>query len=278
MTNHYEERQQARKESLEQKAGKARKDSGQAYQAARQAVEAIPMGQPILVGHHSEGRHRAALRRHDGNMRKAIESDDKASYYERKAAGVGTGGVSGDDPAAINKLTAELEALQASQLVMKQANAIIRSKAKTIEQKNTALIALGFSAEQAASIQKPDHCQRIGFASYALTNNNSNIRRVEARIEELMALAARPVQVIQGAGYFYRECQEENRIIFTFDEKPDEETRKKMKAEAFKWSPSREGKPYVRKITGNALAAARYLREWLEKKAANSEQLTTKIG
>lgn len=278
MTNRYEERQQARKESLENRAEKARTESGRAFQAARQAVEAIPMGQPILVGHHSEGRHRAALKRQDSNMRKAIQADDKADHYERKAAAVGTGGISGDDPEAIQKLRRELEGLQSSHATMKKANVIIRSNAKSQEQKTAELIALGLSAEQAESIQKPDHCRRIGFAPYVFTNNNGNMRRIEKRIEELEALAARPAQQIQGVGYIYREDREENRIIFTFDQKPDEETRKMMKAEAFKWSPSREGKPYVRKITGNALAAARYLREWLDKKAANSEQLTTQNG
>lgn len=275
MTNHYEERQQARKESLENRAMKARTESGRAFQAAHQAVEAIPMGQPILVGHHSEGRHRAALKRQDSNMRKAIEADSKAEHYERKAAGVGTGGISGDDPEAIQKLRAELKSLQDSQEVMKKANAIIRAKGKTPEQKTAELVGLGFPAANAESIQKPDSLGRIGFPRYSLTNNSSNMRRVEKRIEELEALAARPPQEIQGVGYIYREDREENRLMFAFDEKPDEETRKMMRSEAFKWSPSREGKPYVRKITGNALAAARYLREWLDKKAVNKGRMTT---
>lgn len=275
MTNSYEDRLQARKDSLEDRAGKARTVSTQAFQAARQAVEAIPMGQPILIGHHSEARHRGALRRQDNNMRKAIQADDKAKELARRAAAVGTGGISGDDPEAIQKLRAELLGLQTAQATMKKANVIIRSKTKTQEQKTGELIALGFSAAKAESIQKPDHCQRIGFAPYVFTNNNGNMRRIEKRIEELAALAARPAQEIQGVGYIYREDREENRVMFAFDQKPDEDTRKMLRAEAFKWSPSREGKPYVRKITGNALAAARYLREWLDKKAESPEQLTT---
>lgn len=278
MTNHYEERQQARKESLENRADKARTASGEAHQAARRAVEAIPMGQPILIGHHSEGRHRGALRRYDSNMRKSIEADEKAQHLARKAAAVGTGGISGDDPEAIQKLRAELESLQTSQATMKKANVIIRSKTKTSEQKAVELIALGFSPEKAQSIQVPDFCGRVGFPSYVFTNNGGNMRRIEKRIEELAALAARPAQVIQGAGYTYKEDREENRIMFTFDGKPDEETRKALRGAAFKWSPSREGKPYVRKITGNALAAARYLRAKLDKMAENSEELTTSNG
>jgi len=46
----------------------------------------IPMGQPILVGHHSEGRHRRDLKRIDSGMRKAIEESEKADYFSHKVS------------------------------------------------------------------------------------------------------------------------------------------------------------------------------------------------
>ena len=46
----------------------------------------IPMGQPILVGHHSERRHRRDLDRIDSQMRKSIEESKKADYFSTKAA------------------------------------------------------------------------------------------------------------------------------------------------------------------------------------------------
>ncbi len=44
------------------------------------------MGQPILVGHHSERGHRSLLQKSDNAMRKSVELDDKADYYANKAA------------------------------------------------------------------------------------------------------------------------------------------------------------------------------------------------
>ena len=61
--NAYEERLQARKERLEARAGTAAARSDAAYNRSRKATEGIVMGQPILVGHHSEGRHRRDLAR-----------------------------------------------------------------------------------------------------------------------------------------------------------------------------------------------------------------------
>ena len=45
----------------------------------------IPMGQPILVGHHSEKRHRKDIERMDNSMRKSVEEGKKAEYFADKA-------------------------------------------------------------------------------------------------------------------------------------------------------------------------------------------------
>lgn len=45
----------------------------------------IPMGQPILVGHYSERRHRKAIERIDRNMQKSVEETQKAEYFSDKA-------------------------------------------------------------------------------------------------------------------------------------------------------------------------------------------------
>lgn len=71
-----------------QYADNARKRSDAAFQGSHDAVSGIPFGQPILVGHHSEGRHRAALKRQDSRMRKSIEEDEKAKYWESRAGHV----------------------------------------------------------------------------------------------------------------------------------------------------------------------------------------------
>lgn len=73
-------------------AEKAEERSTQYFQRSEDAVAGIVPGQPILVGHHSEKRHRAALDRSWNAMGKSVaESEkaeahnEKAEYWERKA-------------------------------------------------------------------------------------------------------------------------------------------------------------------------------------------------
>lgn len=147
-------------------------------------AEVIPFGQPILVGHHSEGRDRRYRGRIHDKFGKSFALQDKAKHYEQKAASVGTGGISSDDPDAIQKLRAELEGCEQSQERMKAANKAIRAH-KTADTQIAALLALGFNDKQASELVKPDFAGRIGFADYSLKNNNANMRRIKGRIAEL---------------------------------------------------------------------------------------------
>ena len=72
---------------LENSALNAEKKSNEAYIKTDLSEEAtgIPLGQPILVGHHSERAHRKVLERADNAMRKSIEEDKKAEDYESRA-------------------------------------------------------------------------------------------------------------------------------------------------------------------------------------------------
>ena len=59
------ERLEARLQRREEWAAKRQAKASRSFSAARAAVEGIEPGQPILVGHHSEARHRRALDRCD---------------------------------------------------------------------------------------------------------------------------------------------------------------------------------------------------------------------
>ena len=74
----YRERRLAKAEKLREWAEKRDLKSAERYKMATSRVEMIPLGQPILVGHHSERRHRAAIEQIDSNMAKSIENDEKA--------------------------------------------------------------------------------------------------------------------------------------------------------------------------------------------------------
>jgi hypothetical protein len=84
------ERAEARTERFQEYAGNAASRSQAAYKGVRAIGDGIPMGQPILVGHHSERRARRDVERMDSGMRKSIEEDKKSSYYAERAAASGS--------------------------------------------------------------------------------------------------------------------------------------------------------------------------------------------
>jgi len=70
----------------------ASKKSTQYFEQSHRITEHIPLGQPILVGHHSEHRHRRDLDRSWNAMGKSVEFSNKAKshiskaeYWERRA-------------------------------------------------------------------------------------------------------------------------------------------------------------------------------------------------
>lgn len=80
-----QERARAKAERYEEWADKARERSDAAFERSEKAVAGIPFGQPILVGHHSERAHRAAIDKSWAAMGKSVEEMHKAEAHESKA-------------------------------------------------------------------------------------------------------------------------------------------------------------------------------------------------
>jgi len=242
--NPYEERQARRRASLERGAARASSESERALGAARRIGDAIPFGQPILVGHHSERRHRRDVEKIDRSMRKGVEEAKRAEELARRAAAVGTGGVSQDDPEAIRKLKEELAALRGSQELMVRANKAIRAHGGDGEDAViSALVAVGLKEATARKILQPDFAGRVGFADYALKNNGANIRRIEKRVDELARKAAAPARLpvtgeADGLSFVLSENKESNRTQVAFSGKPGESLRGRFKSRGFRFSPS----------------------------------------
>src|SRR3990167_6283344 len=175
--NDYETKQEARKQRMLDLADRMQSASDAAYKRARNMASVIPMGQPILVGHHSEKRDRNYRARIWRTQDRCLELQKKAEYFRGKAESVGKGGISSDDPEAVVKLKEELAKLEKLQDAMKKANAIIR-KHKAQASAVPELMALGIKEARAFDLLKPDFCGRIGFAHYATSNNNANMRRI----------------------------------------------------------------------------------------------------
>lgn len=237
--NHYEAKQEARRERLEARADRLRREADAAFKRADMSEEAtgIPFGQPVLVGHHSEGHHRAAIARADRAMRKSIDLSKAANEAAGRAASVGYGGISSDDPDAIAKLKAELADAEKRQELMKDCNSIIRRHKSTGALPH--LIQRGLNEKVAASLLQCDVVHGLGFASYQITNNGANIRRIKARIEQLQAMAKREtVEKEASNGLRIVENAEANRLQLFFPGKPDDATRAELKSRGFRWAPS----------------------------------------
>src|SRR5258708_18718485 len=82
LMNDFASKRERRAERFHELAEKHDNISDGRHFAARQQLEMIPPGQPILVGHHSETRHRAQLKRIDRHFAKAKEHHDKARSEE----------------------------------------------------------------------------------------------------------------------------------------------------------------------------------------------------
>jgi len=177
-------------------------------------------------------------------MRKSIEADKRSKKLAARAAAVGTGGISSDDPAAVAKLRAELARLQRKQDEWKNVNAAIRKHAKAgAPAQLAALIGLGVPKGVATDLLEPDFAGRVGIADYQLKNNNSNMRRIEQRIKELTARAAASEREaiegeVDGLAFKLVENREVNRVQITFEGKPSNEVRQRLKAAGFRWAPS----------------------------------------
>lgn len=255
--NTYEERQHARKARYERQAENARKQSEIDSHEGVSMLKVIPSGQPILVGHHSERAHRNLLARSDNKMRKSIEGEKKAEYYEDKAKAVGKGGISGDDPQAIQKIEDKIKGLNDSHALMKAANKILRKNPHDKE----GLLALGMSEDVCDQVLNPPSWLPAGYAGFELSGNRAEIKRLQQRLNELKKRAQYATSEMSTQHYTYRHDVEENRVMFIFNGKPEEKKRALLKQHAFKWSPRRGA--WVRQATINGLNAARSLRRHL---------------
>ncbi len=81
------ERAEERAERFEDYSEKRADDADRAHAAVARIADGIPMGQPILVGHHSEKRARKDAERIRSGMDRALKMWRTAEYWERRAAG-----------------------------------------------------------------------------------------------------------------------------------------------------------------------------------------------
>lgn len=176
----YRERRERRIERLNEWAEKRIVKSDSAYKAARELGRSVPFGQPILVGHHSEGKMRRLAGKIDSNMRQSVEHQAKAAEMQSTAANIASAlnrSIYSDDADAIEQLEARIAGLEAKRDSIKAHNLSCRQG-----RPDASLVrgARRREAEDGRFMAKNET-----FPPYVLSNLNGNITRNRKRLEML---------------------------------------------------------------------------------------------
>ena len=178
------DRLERRAERREEWADSRERKGEAAWDASSRAVEGIPMGQPILVGHHSERGHRKALDTSERKAFEAIEHHRMADQHQQAAAGIRRQldqSIYDDDPDAIEALTERIAILEEQRERIKELNRRIR--------KGEPLDSLGLTEKEVRDLEfaAANHGRRT-FPPYVLQNLGGNIKRQKDRLARLKKL------------------------------------------------------------------------------------------
>ena len=191
--------------------------------------------------------------------------------------------IKSDDEKAIIKLETKVAKLEKLQVFMKSANKVIKKWNKTsnignmedVRVLNAELKAIGLDDKFIKEAVTPNFMGRIGFASYALTNNNATIRNTKKRLEKLKEDAAMAAKVESGEvaakEYLFSDGKvlynyEAQRVQIIFDNIPSPVIRTALKKISCRWSPKNS-------------AWQMHLKEWNYRAAVNTiKELYEKEG
>lgn len=123
------ERREARAARLREWADKRAAKADAAHRQADTMADAIPLGQPILVGHYSEGRDRRYRDRIGRTYERAVEHGRKADDMRRRADNIEAAAdraIYSDDDDAVEKLRERVADLEAQRDRIKRYNAACR--------------------------------------------------------------------------------------------------------------------------------------------------------
>ncbi len=144
------ERQEQRAERFEDLSDKRLQEAERVHEAVSELANGIPLGQPILVGHHSERRARKDAEKIKSGMRKAVSCWETAKYWEQRAKG-----------ALHHAKYKELPAVRARRIKGIEAD---RRKQEKNKKETESLLAFwskpGLTLSQAKSVANYDHISR----------------------------------------------------------------------------------------------------------------------
>jgi hypothetical protein len=230
MRERMEKRAELRRAWAAKRAGKA----DAAFKAAHAVADMIPLGQPILVGHHSEKGARADAKRIENGMRAGIESERMSVRHERAAAILESRlkrNIFSDDANAAENLKKRIADRERLVEHMKFVN---KAHAKFVK---AGAMPEGVSEAEAEKIRnyKPTYSwEPHPYPPYALSNLRQQIAADRKRLALVEQMAKRSAAAEAAAGGVLIEGDAFVRV--TFSEKPAREVLNDLKSNGFRWS------------------------------------------
>jgi hypothetical protein len=230
-----------RRERLERKAERregwaesAERKSTAAFDTAHAAVVGIPFGQPILVGHHSERGHRAAIDKMSRNMDKSCELAQKAKDHSYKAATLKAAldkTIFSDDDDATEALEARIAEREGERERMKDVNALYRKGDAE------GLKAYGLDYENLkARLNSPNTLPwcRQPYPAYELQNLGGRITADRKRLEHIKQQQNRHAAAAESEPGLTIKRNGEYASV-TFAEKPERSILNDLRESGFRW-------------------------------------------
>lgn len=264
--NDYEQRQLARQERLEARAARAAHEADAAAKQSHDMMKAIPFGQPILVGHHSEGRDRRYRDRAWNLLGKSVEQQHKAETLAQRAAAVGTGGISQDDPDAITKLEAKRATEEAHRDRCKAVNVLLRgAKIDTlVKARDAGAVAEALQTLDLTDTERKglvDQLRYFGRMKLDPSYHTREIARINERIAQLQRQATTSYPTLEGAGWLLEDDTDRNRLRLTITYRLPRETFDWLRSMGWRWARTEQA--FLAYRNGSAYDYAR--REFAER-------------
>jgi hypothetical protein len=157
--------------------------SEEAFDRAHTIADGIPLGQPILVGHHSQRRAERDQQRIVQGMAAGHEHAKAAEHHRDKAAGLErqlATSVFSDDADAVERLQAQIVELEAERDRIKAYNQSCRKGAPD------ASVLDDKQRDEVLSLARIGFLKADGqFPGYALSNLGATIRQKKQRVEQI---------------------------------------------------------------------------------------------
>lgn len=186
----YRERRGRRADRLRGWADSRDVKAATARETAQSIMDVIPVGQPVLRGHHSQRRHERDLDRLDRAARASAEHSAKASEFRRRAENIEAAAdhaIYGDDLDAVERLADRIAELEAERDRVKAYNATCRKAARTGGTGDLELLDDTQRGDLLAVARVAAFQLGAGgaFPAYKLRNLNANITRNRKRLAAL---------------------------------------------------------------------------------------------